>query len=564
MTTWGRRACGLGLLLAVGACKGDPAPTTTPAAAVEANAQEAPGGTEVIELEPEEPQAPERDPAAAEIGAPSPAAAPEAVGTATIPWTPEREAEWQTELAFVHLRFDKAQDALTLLEQALPKALGTPGERRVREGLVGAYRALGRAGEAAKQLEVAVANAKDPLSRQMLEQQLADVYAEAGQPDKAEQAWEKRLAEGQDPWAREQALRSLVGLHARAGDLDIWRKELQARLDADSGDETALRLLHAAMMQDPGSEEDSARAAELGLRLVGLAPDDLELARQVREQLRAAGRLDDALALARKIVAGPYEGMEVGRKLDDQRQLAEILLAHGDRKAGLEALEAVARSPETDAWTRRDVRRRRFEAMREGGELEGELARYERQFRSGKDRDGLETLLVAYEVAGKLDERIATLEKLHDLLPDDAEIQRRLAQAWVEGRRWDQAIAAATERLKAAPEDQKLGVLQELAGLHRLAGQPDKAKEYFQELILRDPDSKQRYQDQLDLMERYPRGPGGANAGDPVPPPPGAMVPPPASGAPPPAAGTPPPAPGAPPPAPGAPPPAPGAPPPAP
>ncbi|MEZ4267691.1 MAG: tetratricopeptide repeat protein [Myxococcota bacterium] len=527
-------------LMLGGACKGDPEPAA-PSAGAEAPSAESPSAPApepaVIELEADDP--------AAAAGAvqpggtpPMPGAAMDPAGVDAAAWTPEREAQWQTELAQVHLRFGKHPEALALLEEALPKLKGTPLERQVHEAMAATYRAMARPQDAVRSMEQALAVAGDDMSRAMLQQQLAALYAAAGDTEKAEAAWQKRLAEAGSAWERDEALRQIIDLRTKAGTLDAWVAALEEKLDKDADDGQALNALYQFARQDSAGGTGK-RAAELGLRLVKLTPDDLDLKRQVREQLRLSGQFDDALRLARELAAGPHEGMNAGRKFEDQRQVAEILLAKGDRKDAISALESLAADASADGWVRGEARRRLFEVYRESGELADVVARYERELSNSKDRDKLETLLSAYEAAGMFEPRVGVLTKLRDLAPDDDEVQRRLSQAWVQARRWDEAGAFLTEKLRKAPEDQKIPILQELASVYSQARQPDKAKAYLQELILRDPDSKGMYQGQLEMLERAaPDGEPAAMPGAGGPPPmPGV---PPAMGAPP-AMGTPPP-----------------------
>lgn len=499
-------------------CKGSP---ESPAPAEPAAAQTATPTPEVhaqpttIDLEADDPAAPPEAAGAAEAAPamnPAPAAPRDPAVAAAPPWTPEREAQWQTELAQVHLRFAKYPEALALLKEALPKVEGTTSERQVHEAMAATYRAMGRPDDAVRSMEQAIATCADAMSRSMLEQQVAALYAEAGDSEKAEAAWQKRLSVARNPWERDEALRQIIDLRVNAGTLDAWVTDLEATLDKSPEDAQALNALYQYSRRDAAGGHDAAagtvkRAAELGLRLLKLTPDDAELTRQVREQLRLAGQFEDALRLARELAAGPHEGMNAGRRFDDQRQVAEILLAKGDRKDAIATLEALSSNEEADRWVRGDARRRLFEAYRESGELAALVTRYAREFGNSRDRNKLELLLAAYEAAGDREARIPVLEKLRGLAPEDAEIERELTQAWIQARRWDDATRFLAEKLRAAPEDQKIPILQELAGVYAQAGQPDKAKAYLEELALRDPDSKSRYLNQIEMLKSGPSAP---------------------------------------------------------
>lgn len=529
--TWGRfaGACLVAATLLAAACKGSPeAPAADqPAATQPAESTPKPGAEPaVVDLEADDPAA---EPAAGAPTPPAPGAPMDPALVVPPEWAPEREAQWQTELAQVHLRFAKYPEALALLEEALPKVEGTASARQVHEAMAATYRAMGRPKDAVRSMEHAIATATDAMSRSMLEQQLAALYAAAGDPEKAESAWQKRLSAASNAWERDEALRQIIDLRMKAGTLDAWVADLETKLDTSPDDPQALTALYQFARRDAAGGTVK-RAGELGLRLLKLTPGDAELKRQVREQLRLAGDFDDALRLARELAAAPQEGMNAGRRFEDQRQVAEILLAKGDRKEAIAALQALSSNEEADRWVRSDARRRLFDAYRESGELAAVVERYGRELASSKDRSELELLLAAYDASGDQEARISVLKKLRELAPDDPELDGRLTQAWVQARRWDEATAFLAERLRNAPENQKIPILQELAGVYAQAGQPDKAKAYLDELTLRDPGSKARYLGQIEMLKQAP------SSADP-----GAM--PPAPGAPPPASSPPSPAP---------------------
>jgi tetratricopeptide (TPR) repeat protein len=487
----------LAIALAGAGCKGDPPATEPPSAATDpAVAAVSPNtSTAVVDLEPDDPPvegAPELGAAAA---APDPMAPPAAPA-----WTPERDAEWKTELAQVHLRFGKHDEALALLTEALPGAAGTPAERRVQEALATTYRALGKPAEAAAAMEKAVAATPDELSKALLQQQLASYYADAGDTAKAEAALSQRLAAASTTWERGEVLRQIIALRHAAGTLDAWVAELEEKLDAAPQDVATLDALYLFNRRTEVGGTPKM-AAEYGLRLVKLRGTDNELRRQVREDLRMAGKFDEALALARELADGPHEGTDAARRFEDRRQVAEVLLAKGDTKAAIAAFEQLAGGTDGDEWARREVRRRLFETYRAAGQLAEVVARYERELSGSKDRGKLELLLAAQEAADKPEAAVATLEKLRDAAPDDAEIARRLSQAWVQTGKWEKAAGELTAKLQKAAEPDKLPILRELAALHVAARKPDKAKAYFEELALRDPASKALYQSQIEMLE---------------------------------------------------------------
>lgn len=298
-----------------------------------------------------------------------------------------QSASFHLEIGGVHERFQDAKGAVEHLTQAVAlaqdgfqRASALSALARVREStgdVDGAIEALERG--MTEEAKAAAAQASGPSGAAprmgvpgddaLL--QLARLHATRGRFEDALRLCERGLSSDRPPWQLEQFLRLQVDLLRKTGGLEARVAEAEKGLEGEKPDESTLRFLLLALRSDaavapapgvpPGAAPSKPAPVPPALirahqRLHDLHPEDAQVRQGLLSLLEGAGRIDEAVAVARSAqganpaecavalgapAQGRFEGMAEAARIRARAGQKDKALAEAARVAALASREGV-------------------------------------------------------------------------------------------------------------------------------------------------------------------------------------------------------------------------------
>ena len=313
-------------------------------------------------------------------------------------------------LGRIYVRNGAYDKAVAVLSQLV---VDLPGQPEPVNLLLQAYLQAGRADEATKALEAAVG----------LQPQFVPMLAE--------------LYERQRRWA------DAAGAYARAIERAPKNLELRTRL--------------AAVLLSDGGDAEVGRALGLLEQVRRESPADRRVLYLLAQAQREAGKLDDAEATARQLMAlapgSPTGAYVLGLVLGQKRQYRGVV----------ETLEPIVGASASSS------------AAGDGGDLVPALLQ----------------LGFAYLELGEADRALATFERAQKMSPGDPTIEFSLIEAQLAARRYAEAAALAKKMRSAQPANQHLLRLE--AEALRQSGKGDEGTALLADAIASRPDDVAGY-----------------------------------------------------------------------
>ena len=394
------------------------------------------------------------------------------------------------ELADLHMRQNRAADAITTAEQALKI---DPENRDAHRVLGTVYGSLGTAEESRASRDVQRESLRKGIEH--LERAVGPASARA-QTDVNLRAMLARLYVANEQYT--EAIPVLAEIvKQEPGWLDGASLLVQAYVAAGRGDE-AVRWLEGAVEDSPQLYPtladmyarnrrwaDASTAYESALK-VSLRSVDVRV--RYAGMLLGTGAEKDAVR-ARDVLR---EAVELRASDERTMERALLLLSQAERRTGdLDASERTARR--AISQNRRSARAyvtlaEAFEERRKYQDVADTLAPAVALFRNDADPEGPLSLMLphlgfAYQQLGQYDKAITTLQEANKISGGDPAISFYLIQAQLSAKRYSDAVAAARQARVEQPDDLRLARL-EAEGL-RLWGKGDEAVAVLEQVVKR-------------------------------------------------------------------------------
>lgn len=250
--------------------------------------------------------------------------------------------------------------------------------------------------------------------------------------------------------------RDVADLMRELGRLDAAEAAYGRLLEANSGFAPALRGL-ALVARARGAH---GQATERFRAAVDAAPNDPWMRQDLAVELRALGRLDEAVAIHRETLE------RVPNFLHAHISLSQIAHLHGDREAAVLHLRDAAAAAPADPWPRIDLSR---ELLALGRAEEAERAADEALTLAPTNRAALRARFNATKARGNVEDAIAFARDTFGETPDDPWIGIEFAALLREAGRWTEADALYA-RLAGRSEVAATALLERAACARRLEG----------------------------------------------------------------------------------------------
>lgn len=223
------------------------------------------------------------------------------------PKTPEKEppkpkssAEYCSELAKVHIKYGKAEEALPLLAKAAEEETEPAKKAEHLRSLGEAQLSMNKAADAAATFEKAIAAAPDEDAKLRLNLWLGGAYRTAGQSQKAEAAFLNVWKHGKDKMLRMDGRRQFMDLLKKEDRMDAAVADYEKRVEANPKDIEALEVLSELYLF---GKRDSKKSLAVQEKLAEAKPDDVAVQEQLAHLYMTAKQSDKALEVWKAIFA---------------------------------------------------------------------------------------------------------------------------------------------------------------------------------------------------------------------------------------------------------------------